>query len=360
MSDLTQELQRRLKGKVANRAQIGGIEISTLDNGPAKGSRIAWIDTGAGLRYKVLLDRGMDIGEAFYLQHSLAWISHSGVVKPEPMSDRGIDWLRTFGGGLLTTCGLSHTGGPEEDSHGSRGLHGRISNTPAEIIQIDQPDPQLGKMEFSITGVMLETQVFGPHLQLKRKISGALGNPHLRIEDTVINRGNTVAPHMLLYHVNFGWPLIDEGTDLIWSGNWTSRDEDPNNRIFNASNNFKKCPAPMPAHSASGEDVAFIDPSTDSEGKYTAGVYNSSLSFGLSMEVVKSQLPWLINWQHWGENEYVVALEPGTNPPIGQAKAREEGVLIQLEPGESKEYRLDFQIVTSEEDVKKLLSINNI
>lgn len=116
----------------------------------------------------------------------------------------------------------------------------------------------------------------------------------------------------------------------------------------------------MPAHSASGEDVAFIDPSTDSEGKYTAGVYNSSLSFGLSMEVVKSQLPWLINWQHWGENEYVVALEPGTNPPIGQAKAREEGVLIQLEPGESKEYRLDFQIVTSEEDVKKLLSINNI
>ncbi len=360
MTDLTHELQQRLKGKVGNRTQVGGIEISTLDNGPGKGIRIAWIDTGAGLRYKVLIDRGMDIGEAFYLQHSLAWISHSGGVRPESMSDRRIDWLRTFGGGLLTTCGLSHTGGPEEDSHGSRGLHGRISNTLAEIIQIDQPDPQMEKMDFSITGVVLETQVFGPHLQLRRKISGALGNPHLRIEDTVINRGNTVAPHMLLYHVNFGWPLIDEGTDLIWSGNWTSRDQDSNNRIFNSSNNFKKCPAPLPAHQASGEDVAFIDPSTDTEGKYTAGVYNSNLSFGLSMKVDKSQLPWLINWQHCGENEYVVALEPGTNPPIGQAKAREEGVLIQLEPGERRDYRLDFQIVTSAEDIDNLLAINSI
>lgn len=360
MADLTQELQQRLKGKIGNRAQVGGIEISTLDNGPGKGSRIAWVDTGAGLRYKILIDRGMDIGEAFYLQHSLAWIAHSGGVNPQPMSDQGIDWLRTFGGGLLTTCGLSHTGGPETDAHGSRGLHGRISNTPAEIIHIDQPDPQLGKMDFSITGTMLETQVFGPHLQLKRKISGALGNPHLFIEDTVVNRGNTVAPHMLLYHVNFGWPLIDEGTDLIWSGRWTSRDLDPNNRIFNASNNFKKCPAPLPAHRATGEDVAFIDPAADDSGKCTAGVYNPNLSFGLSMDFDKRQLPWLINWQHWGENEYVVALEPGTNPPIGQAKAREEGILIELEPGESRTYQLDFKIVTSEEDVRKLLLINTI
>jgi len=360
MSNSAQELYHRLKGKIGNRAQIGGIELVVLDNGPAKGSRVAWIDTGAGLRYKVLIDRGMDIGEAFFLHHSLAWVSHAGVVNPEPMSDRGIDWLRTFGGGLLTTCGLSHAGGPEEDSYGSRGLHGRISNTPAELIQIDQPDPQVGKMDFSITGVVLETQVFGPHLQLTRKISGMLGDPYLRIEDAVVNRGNTVAPHMLLYHVNFGWPLIDEGADLIWSGEWTSRDQDPNNRIFNVSNNFKKCPPPLPAHSGSGEDVAFIDPTADTAGNYTAGVYNANLAFGIAMEVQKRQLPWLINWQHCAENEYVVALEPGTNPPIGQARAREKGVLIQLEPGEHRNYRLDFRIVTSDEDINKLLAINTI
>lgn len=360
MKEQTDELRRAYHGKVGHRAQLGGIETAVLDNGPGRGSRVAWIDTGAGLRYKVLLDRAMDIAEAFYLQHSLAWISHSGATGSQPMSDQGISWLRTFGGGLMTTCGLSHIGGPEEDSYGSRGLHGRISNVPTEVVRIEQPDPLAGKMGFSITGLITETQVFGPHLQLLRKISGTLGIPHLRVEDTVTNRGNTIAPHMLLYHLNLGWPLVDEGADIIWSGEWHVRDRDPNNRIFNASNNFKKCSPPRPDHSGSGEDVAFIDVHSDSAGGCQAGVYNEKLGFALSIGFKKEQLPWLINWQHWGENEYVMALEPGTHPPIGQARAREEGTLIGLKPGESRSYELDFRIHTEKEEVEELLTLNNI
>ncbi|HEY1056169.1 MAG TPA: DUF4432 family protein, partial [Emticicia sp.] len=100
------------RNKISNPAQLGGIETSILDNGLGRGNRIAWINTGTGLRYKVILDRGMDIADAFYNQHSLAWLSHGGFPAPQPQSDKGIDWLRTFGGGLLTTCGLSHVGGP--------------------------------------------------------------------------------------------------------------------------------------------------------------------------------------------------------------------------------------------------------
>ncbi|MCC5937851.1 MAG: aldose 1-epimerase family protein [Lunatimonas sp.] len=360
MDNNTEELKHRMRGKVGNRCQVGGIELAVLDNGPARGSRIAWIDTGAGLRYKVLLDRGMDIAEAFYQQHSLAWMSHSGPVNPQPMSDRGIDWLRTFGGGLMTTCGLSHAGGPEEDTFGSRGLHGRISNTPAELIQVDQPDPLIGKMDFCLVGEIFESQVFGPHLLLRRKISGALGNPTLRVEDEVVNRGNTQAPHMLLYHLNLGWPLLDEGAEIVWSGNWHSRDQDPNNRIFNLFNNFKACPAPRADHAGSGEDVAFIDVAADDAGRCFTGVYNPRLGFALQIAFEKKQLPWLINWQHWGTNEYVMALEPGTNPPIGQAKAREEGTLIFLEPGESRSYRLDFEVLHEPTAIETLTKWNSI
>ena len=138
--------------KISNHHQLGGIETSVLDNGAGRGTRIAWINTGTGLRYKVVLDRAMDIADAFYNQNSLAWLSHVGIASPQPMSDKGIDWLRTFGGGLLTTCGLSHVGGPETDSHGERGVHGLISNVPAEIESIIQPDPVNGKMDMSITG----------------------------------------------------------------------------------------------------------------------------------------------------------------------------------------------------------------
>lgn len=120
-------LKQSWSDKISNPAQIGGIETAIMDNGFGRGTRIAWINTGTGLRYKVVIDRAMDIADAFYNQHSLAWLSHSGITSPEPFSSRGIDWLRTFGGGFLTTCGLTHVGGPETDSFGERGLHDTIS-----------------------------------------------------------------------------------------------------------------------------------------------------------------------------------------------------------------------------------------
>jgi hypothetical protein len=63
--------------KISNTARLGGIESSVLDNGAGRGTRIAWFNTGSGLRFKVVIDRAMDIADAFYNEHSLAWISHA-------------------------------------------------------------------------------------------------------------------------------------------------------------------------------------------------------------------------------------------------------------------------------------------
>jgi hypothetical protein len=341
--------------KVSNHAQIGGIETSVLDNGSGRGTRIAWINTGTGLRYKVVIDRAMDIADTFHNQHSLAWLSHTGILPPEPFSDKGADWLRTFGGGLLTTCGLSHVGGPEQDAFGERGAHGKISNCPAEIESIIQPDPLTGKLDMSITGRIKETSIFGPRLELKRTISGTLGQPVIRIHDEVTNRGNTPAPHMLLYHFNFGWPLVDEGTDIIWQGTWEAREGGINERIFRDEGNFKKCPAPLADHSGTGEAVASINSMPDSSGQCTAGLYNASLGLAVALRFQKAQLPWLINWQHWGKGEYVTGLEPTTNPLIGQTKARERGELIMLEPGETRTYDLELEVLMDKGAIANLL-----
>lgn len=346
------------KNKISNHAQIGGIETSVLDNGLSRGTRIAWINTGTGLRYKVVLDRAMDIAEAFFNQHNLAWLSHGGITSPQPFSNQGIDWLKTFGGGLLTTCGLSHTGGPESDEYGQRGLHGEISNLPAEIESVLQPDPALGKLNFSITGIVKESMALGPNLELRRTISGKLGSATIAIHDTVINRGNQPAPHMLLYHCNFGWPLVDEGTDILWDGEWQSREGEPNNKIFNAHNNFRKCPAPLDAHAGRGEEAAFIDIIKHKEGECYCGLYNDRLGIAVSLKFYKAELPWLINWQHWGKGEYVTGLEPATLPPMGQAKARAENKLIFIEPGESKTYRLEINVLNEKEAINHFLHIS--
>ena len=332
--------------KIGNAAQIGGIETAVLDNGAGRGVRVAWINTGTGLRYKVVLDRAMDVADSFYNQHSLAWLCHSGITPPQPLSDKGIDWLRTFGGGLLTTCGLSHVGGPEADENGQRGLHGRISNVPAEIESIVQPDLMAGKLDFSLTGRMRETGIFGPSLDLRRTISGTLGQATIRIHDEVTNRGNLPAPHMLLYHLNFGWPLVDEGTKLIWQGTWQAREGGIHGDIFRDGYDYKTCPAPLDSHLGTGEAVAFIDPPPNPSGWCSAGLHNAKLGLAVAVRFQKAQLPWLTNWQHWGKNEYVTALEPGTNPPIGQAKARQQGTLILLAPGERRVYELEINVVT--------------
>jgi hypothetical protein len=343
------------KGKISNHNQLGGIETSVIDNGAGRGTRIAWINTGTGLRFKVVIDRAMDIADAFYHQHSLTWLSHTGITAPQPLSHHGMDWLRTFGGGLLTTCGLSHVGGPETDEFGERGIHGLISNTPAEIESIIQPDPLSGRTEMSITGVIKETKIFGPSLELRRTISATLGQATIRIHDEVINRANTLAPHMILYHFNFGWPLIDEGTDILWQGKWQSMEGDKVDKIFKEGNDFKKCPPPLVNHSGTGEAVVAIDPVSDQSGQCTCGLRNEKLGLAVALHFNKKQLPWLTNWQHWGKDEYVTGLEPGTNPPIGQAKARRENQLILLEPGERRSYEVKLEVLEDKINIDEWL-----
>ena len=180
-------------------------------------------------------------------------------------------------------------GGPEQDAYGERGLHGQISNSPAEMESIIQPDLQAGQLDMSITGRIRETKIFGPSLELRRTISGTLGQPMIRIHDEVINRGNTPAPHMLLYHFNFGWPLVDEGTDILWKGSWQAREGGINARIFREGNDFQNCPAPLDDHSGTGEAVASIDSTPDSSGQCTAGLHNAKL--GLAHDLAVSERP---------------------------------------------------------------------
>lgn len=352
-------MQKPWDGKISNSAQLGGIETSVLDNGAGRGTRIAWINTGTGLRYKVVIDRAMDIADALFNQHSLTWLSHSGVTRPQPFSNGGLNWLRTFGGGLLTTCGLDHVGGPEKDELGERGLHGWISNTPAELESIVQPDFSRGNLDFSITGRIRETKVFGPSFELKRTLAGTIGTASIHIRDEVTNNANTPTPHMLLYHLNFGWPLVDEGTDLLWQGSWQSPGEKSATKIFREGNNFRKCPAPLPAHSGSGEEVAFIDITADESGKCVAGLYNAGLNIAVAIRFKKKELPWFTNWQHWGKGEYVTGMEPGTHPPIGQAAARARNELIILQPGETRQYNLEIEVLNQGSAIRPLLQKTN-
>jgi hypothetical protein len=112
----------------------------------------------------------------------------------------------------------------------------------------------------------------------------------------------------------------------------------------------------MEEHNGNGEEAAFIDVAADASGICVCGLYNSQLSLAVVLRFSKRELPWLTNWQHWGKGEYVTGLEPGTNPPIGQAKAREQNQLIHIAPGESKKYHLEIEVSDTKEKAASFLS----
>jgi hypothetical protein len=346
--------------KVINSAQLGGIETSILDNGMGKGTRIAWVNTGSGLWYKIAIDRSMDIVEAFYNQHSLAFLTHGATVGLRPDVNHGTDWLDAFNCGLLTTCGLSHFGGPESDEFGERGQHGKISNIPAQLECVVNPDIYVGKKGFCISGIIKETRMFGPNLELRRKISGVLGEPKIKIEDMVINRSNFEVPHMILYHCNLGFPLVDDGTEIIFNGKCRSRGNPGDDAMFSSKNDFKKCPKPLDSHSGTGEGCGFIDPVADRNGICIAGLYNPKINLALQITFKKEQLPCLTNWQHFGKNEYLVGIEPGTNPPIGQKQARAQGALIMLKPGQSRLYDVEITVLNDQTAIEKFRKIGQL
>src|ERR1700681_2601330 len=102
--------RRQLESFTGDLRQIADIRLATLDDGLERGTRSAEVRTGSGFDFTVLLDRGMDIGTATYNGIPLAWQSGTGAANPSRAEHSPLGWLRTFHGGLLALCGLTHVG----------------------------------------------------------------------------------------------------------------------------------------------------------------------------------------------------------------------------------------------------------
>ena len=332
------------KSKVINTQQLGGIETSVLDNGPGRGSRIAWVNTGSPLRYKVVIDRGLDIAEAFFGPYSLAWLSHGGITAPTRALDQGFDWLRGFYGGLVVSCGPDNVGPPANRDGQECGLHGRHSNTPAILESVVNPDLANRSTAMSITGTVRTAKVFGPNIEMKRTISSELGQPTIKITDTFRNCGNQRIRHAWLLHINFGYPLLDKGTELLYSGKLLPIDGCE--QYFSRANKFKTVPEPTKAHRGTSESCTFIEPKTDRNKMASVGLCNAKLGLGVEVRCSMKQFQRILNWQHWGPGgEYVTALEPINSPTWMCASGNPKpGPSHFLRPGQTKTYEATITV----------------
>ena len=93
------------------------------------------------------------------------------------------------------------------------GLHGRLSNLAASNVHADG-EWQGDDYEMWVQGRVRQAALFGENLELKRRISSSLGSTSIRIHDEITNLGSEPEPAMILFHVNPGYPLLDDGARL--------------------------------------------------------------------------------------------------------------------------------------------------
>lgn len=336
-----------LMKRIGDILQVAGVRTCTLREGRQEAVKAVDVRTQA-LNFTVLMDRGMDIAWADYKGTPVSYISNTGVCSPFLFEEPGKGFLRNFTAGLLTTCGLTSFGAPCRDSGEELGLHGRISNIPAENESV-YAEWEGDDYVMRIRGKVRQSRVFGENLTLTREIETRLLSDSLTIRDTVENCGFSVQPLMLLYHINFGYPIVDKDTVLVQSKTKVkARDEEAQKGI----DTFNVFGDPIPDYK---EQVFYHDMEPDANGLVTACLFNKKLGengLGAYVRFNKNQLPLMCEWKQVGEGEYVVGLEPGTAYPEGRAQARKDGQIILLKPGEKKDIQIEIGVIDSIDRLK--------
>jgi hypothetical protein len=337
--------------RIGDISQLGGIKKYIFSDGVSSGMRAIDIKTPGGLDLTILPDRGMDISNFFYKSIPLCWKSSTRETSPSYYNNSGYEWLKTFFGGFLTTCGLLNTGPPNTDEGEELGLHGRISNISAYNVNTFDEWKDDEYCMF-VEGRVREASVFGNKLELYRKVTVPVSEPKIIIEDTVENIGHKISPLMILYHINIGYPVIDENAELIeGKADVIPRDEEAKNG-FKEFNRFSE---PVKDYK---EKVYYHDIESDSEGNSNIAIVNDSFNnkegLGILLKFNKDNLPYLAQWKQLGTGEYVCGIEPCNNFAMGRKTERETGRLKFIEPGQKIKLRLEAVILKSNYEIKKL------
>lgn len=340
------ELPRDLYGvaaaDIASRAgsldQVARIDKFTEDDGKARGARRLRLITGGGLEADIHPDRALDIGHVTYRGVPVSWISSAGMTAPTLAESRKTEWLRSFGGGLLATCGLDSFGPPSTVGATEFPMHGRVGATPAVL-----EEARIISGLLVLRGATRQTTVFGENLVLRRTITAEVGGSKLSVEDTVINEGTVEAGHMMLYHVNLGWPLLSEHARLeISSTKVTPRDD-------HAAAGVARWHQLEPPQEGSREQVFLHDVSRFAQGQ--ASIDNPVLGMRFTLRFDTAALPALHQWKMAGVGHYVMGLEPANTMHVqGRSSAEESGALQTLNVGENVTYRMSFDFGNSKRE----------
>lgn len=348
-----------LEARIGQFSQIAGVTLVTLADGAARGVRALLFRTGSGLEFWVLIDRAFDIAKCQFRGVELGWQSPVGVRAPwlhEVNDEAGASFHRSFSG-FLVTGGLDHTGAPYREpaaryfapdrSTVEQPLHGRLTATPGHLSAYGH-EWRGDRCVLFCEGVVAQVAVFGEHLVLTRRYEAEVGTSSFTIRDRIRNHSFYSTPHMLLYHINLGFPLLDAGAEFLAPTRdvrWALRDT--------RKQGFGYRVQVGPRHDCI-EQVYVHDVAADANGTVRAALINRDLEdegLGVAIEFNRRQLPYLVQWQNFQAGSYCMAIEPSTAHALGRAYAEAHAELDWLKHGDERTYHLQVTVLSGAQEI---------
>ncbi|WP_436714920.1 aldose 1-epimerase family protein [Roseiconus lacunae] len=308
--------------------------------GRADGVEVVRIDTGA-IVMDVLPTRGMAIWKIDSRDTQYGWDSPvDGPVHPSlvPIDDQsGLGWLEGFDE-LLTRCGLQSNGAPEHDDSGKLAfpLHGRIGNLPADGLAIEY-DEVAGRLE--LIGEIRESRLFFANLRMVSRIRVHAGSAKVDILDDVTNDGSQPTTIQLLYHINVGQPVLEEGAKVVMPVEELA----PKDKLSAGEiDRWNEYDGPQSGYT---ERVYFAKLRSDDLDQTTVMLHNKDADRGLAVTSSTRTLPRFIIWKNTADlsDGYVTGLEPATNYPNPRSFEAQQNRVVPIEPEQTICFRISLE-----------------
>lgn len=270
--------------RISNFEQIASIHRYTMTEGREKGLDIIDCDNG-NIRFLLNVNKACDIMRLYHKGQNMSFLSKNG------FTQRETPFLNRFEGGMLYTCGLDSIGGREGYE-----LHGTLHNIPSQIVRAECDESGI-----VVEAILRDSALFGKNLVLKRKITSPIGGDGVTLEDTLANEGFCEQDYCLLYHINVGYPMLDDGAKVVAEVEkcvprtpWSKENE---HLIHDVT-------SPVPG----GEETCYFL----SLGTPEAAIVNEKLGKKLTVSYSGDTLPYFVEWKSMVSGDYALGLEPST------------------------------------------------
>lgn len=273
-----------MKGKISNFEQIASVRRYTLKGGRGEGLNVIDCDNGK-IRFLLNENKALDMMQLYHEGQNLSFLSKNAFTL------ENTSFEKRFEGGMVYTCGIDNIGRRDGFE-----LHGTLHTLKAEVIKAECNEEGI-----TVEAIVRDTALFGKNLVFKRRVFCAIGSEQVIIDDTLINEGFKEENYCLLYHINVGYPMLDEVGKIIANVKGVATSNEWAKGKQNAMYEIEK---PQPNNP---ETCYYLDLEQPK-----ISLINERIKKKFTVEYSKETLPCFLEWKSMSSGDYALGLEPCT------------------------------------------------